>query len=332
MKSNLGTKAAPDGEIKASTYLGTGSRQENRAWLLWYSFTSPREPPKSASFQHMERFRRGRIGSQIILALYILLLISTLAGFVGANKYLFSIVGVVACLLLVATGLNRMGKVNLAGSLVVLAFILYPVAAIITDPNGLSILALPLYGLLVLPLLCTVSFLPPWWVFMIASGNSLFTWISLTYMPRTAELNTLLNIALASTMIPIILIQLLVAVVAYAWVHNTTQALLRADRAEEIAKLERDLALQAEEAARQKQQLEANIQAIVNTHVRVANGDFSARVPLAQNNVLWQIAGPLNNLIARAYRWRLEVLQLKQELLLHQQPGKHIERSRDNHE
>jgi hypothetical protein len=33
--------------------------------------------------------------------------------------------------------------------------------------------------------------------------------------------------------------------------------------------------------------------------MRVANGDYSAHAPLTEENMLWQISGPLNNLLAR---------------------------------
>jgi hypothetical protein len=41
------------------------------------------------------------------------------------------------------------------------------------------------------------------------------------------------------------------------------------------------------------------IEAILQTHVQVSNGDFQARAPLSQDNLLWQIAHLLNNLIGR---------------------------------
>jgi hypothetical protein len=51
--------------------------------------------------------------------------------------------------------------------------------------------------------------------------------------------------------------------------------------------------------AQQKQELESGIEQILQTHVQVANGDFSTRAPLAQDHLLWQIAHSLNNLLAR---------------------------------
>jgi len=52
----------------------------------------------------------------------------------------------------------------------------------------------------------------------------------------------------------------------------------------------------------QKQELESGIQLILETHVQVANGDFTTRAPLTQDHLLWQVAHSLNNLLARLQR------------------------------
>jgi hypothetical protein len=314
LPTNSLNQVSKEDMLGAPVYLDAKPQQGNNVLGWWYRLTSPAEPERSAPFDEQERFRRGRTGSQIILGLYILLLISIPAGFIGTNKYLIPIViGAMICLT-VAAVLNRIGAINPAGVLVVLTFIAFPVLNIVTTSGGLGMEALPLFGLLILPLLCAVSFLPPWYVFVVALGNCLFTWFALAYMPHTAELDAILTVAFTGIITPIILIQIIVSVVAFAWVQGTTQALIRADNAEEIAKLEHDLGQQAKLAAQQKQQLEASIQKIVETHMRVANGDYSARAPLTQDNLLWQIAGPLNNLLARTQNLRQEAYRLQQAL------------------
>jgi len=319
---DLSPRSAPTANNKNAQvplYLTTRPHQENILRRGWYLLAAPPEPKGETSFQEIERFRRGRTGSQIILALYFLLLISIPARFVGTNIYLIPIVIGTACALFIATVFNRLGLINIAGIVVVLTFVAFPILNIVTTPDGLSMLILPLFGLLVLPLLCAVSFLPPWWVFVVALANILFTLFSLTYLPRTAELSAILAIAFAGIVTPIILSQVLVSVVAFVWVSSSTHALLRADRAEELARLEHDMALQSEEAAQQKQRLEGSIQKIVQTHMRVANGDFNARVPVTEENVLWQISGPLNNLLARTQRWRQDASELHHAKLALQQ-------------
>ncbi len=302
----------PQESSRVPSYLATRPHQKNTSLQWWYRVASPSEPASTASFKEMERFRRGRTGSQIILAFYVLLIVAIPAGFVGTNIYLLPIVIGSALVLLIGMVLNRVGMVNFAGAIVVLTFVGFPVANIVSSPDGLSMLTLPLYGLLVLPLLAVVSFLPPWWVFIMAAINSLFAFASLTYLPHTAELSAILAIAYIGILLPIILSQFIVSIVAYAWVRSSAQASVRADQAEELAKLEHDMALQAEVSAQRQQQLEASIQQIIMTHIRVANGDLEARIPLTEDNVLWQISGSLNNLLARAQRWRLDAAEVQQ--------------------
>ena len=301
------------GGAPAPSYL-VARQQESKVFSWWYRIASPPRPASQAPFKEKERFRRGRTGSQIIPALYVLLLISFLSfSFLpGTNPFLTTIVigGLIA--LTVATLLNHMGLVNLAGFIIVLTFMAYPIGDIATTPGGLGMLVLPLFGLLVLPVLCAVSFLPEWWTFVVATINIIFTLFALIYLPQTAELSAILGIDFAGIATPIIINQIIIAVVAYLWVHSTTQALRRADRAEEIAKLEHDLALQAEASSQQKHQLESSIQKIVETHMRVANGDFGARVPLTEDNVLWQISGSLNNLLSRLQRLHQDTIELQQ--------------------
>jgi len=309
---------APPAEMQMPSYL-TEQRQKNKLFHWWYSIASPAEPASMASFKAREYFRRGRTGSQIIPALYLLLFISLPAGFFGTQSFLPIIVAAGLITLTIATVLNRMGRVNIAGFIVVTTFVALPVANIVTTPGGLNMMILPLFGLLILPLLCAVSFLPEWWVFVVALGNCIFTPLSLLLLPKTAELEAILFIGFMTIVTPIILSQMIVSIVAYLWVHSTTQALRRADRAEEIARLEHDLALQAEAAAQQKELLETSIQKIIETHTHVANGDFSARVPLTRDNILWQISGSLNNLLSRLQRLRQDAIELQQtRLALHQ--------------
>jgi len=94
-------------------------------------------------------------------------------------------------------------------------------------------------------------------------------------------------------------LQIIVAFVTYLWVTGAQQAIQRADRAEEIAALEQREIERQQHEIEQKQQLDIGIQQILQTHVQVANGNFSARAPLGRENVLWQIAYSLNNLLAR---------------------------------
>jgi hypothetical protein len=265
----------------------------------WYRVSSPPEPGASAPFQERDLFRRGRTGSQISFFLFLLILTSFPAAFAGSNSLLVIILAISLCVLIVALILNRLKMVNLAGVLVVLSVISGPTANILTTPGGVNTSALPIFGFLVLPVMCAVSFLPPLWVFAVAAVDSLFAFLVLKFFPSTGDLHTVLQTAFPGIVTPVILSQWIVAIIAFLWVTGARSAILRADRAEEIAALEQREIEQQHLQIEQKQRLDADIQLILQTHVQVANGNFTARAPLGRENVLWQIAYSLNNLLAR---------------------------------
>jgi methyl-accepting chemotaxis protein len=78
--------------------------------------------------------------------------------------------------------------------------------------------------------------------------------------------------------------------------------------------------------AEQKRQHDASIRSIVETHTRVANGDLEARVPLTQDNVLWQISGSLNKLLARLQRLSQDTAKVQQMQIALKEAHKEIAR------
>jgi hypothetical protein len=216
--------------------------------------------------------------------------------------------------LTVAAIFNRYRKTSVAGALAVIVLEVGMSANLVRLSlvgGGLSSFDLPLYDVLVIPTLIAISLFPRWVTFSVAALNSLFIVATITLFPKTTELTQALAGAPYDTWFRPVSVQLVAALVCYFWVSNAFQAMKRADSAEEVNKLSQTLAMQQQVVLREKQQLEESIQLIVAVHTQVANGDFSARVPLNQNNVLWSIAGSLNNLLARLQRWRQDALKLQ---------------------
>jgi hypothetical protein len=147
--------------------------------------------------------------------------------------------------------------------------------------------------------LMAVSLLPPRSVFLIVLCNSIFTWASITFLPHAASLNTTAPSSYYNALVSPLALQIIVACVTYLWVQGTRQAIARAER---VAALERTLAERDRAAAEQKRQLEEGIYEILQTHIQVAKGNFEVRAPLARENVLWQVAHSLNNLLSRLQR------------------------------
>jgi hypothetical protein len=99
---------------------------------------------------------------------------------------------------------------------------------------------------------------------------------------------------LKSTELTLLVITLLVLLLEGSFIFRPTTHKLNTTIAE-IVTLEQSI-------AKQKLELEAGIQELLQTHIQAANGDFNVRAPLNQDHVLWQIAYSLNNLLSRIQR------------------------------
>ena len=193
--------------------------------------------------------------------------------------------------------LNRAGRPTVAGLLLV-ALADLPLAAVpATALDGrLDVLTLESFYLLAGAILVAASLLAPWSAFVVAVVNSMLVLATIALMPRTPALAALLasNNAQQALIGPI-LMQAIVAIVAFLWARSTLSAIRRADDAERIAELERRELERTHELAEGVQQLLA-------AHVQLANGNFTIRVPAMRNQMLWQIGNSLNNLIGRLAR------------------------------
>ena len=263
----------------------------------WYSLTAPPEAAENARLEEREAARRGHLAS-VVLFFVILLVLPAIPTAIG-NPILTAILALVIVMDIVALVLNRNGRTNLAGVLVVISIEIGLASSILTVPGGLGPSNLPMLDLMVQAECVAVSLFVPGSVFFVALVNSVFFVAVLNLTPITPELSHLLKTDASRIISSPIILQVIVAIVTYLWVSSANKAIQRADRAEEIAALERrEIELQQREID-QKQQLDTGIQQILQTHVQVANGNFAARAPLGRENVLWQIAYSLNNLLAR---------------------------------
>jgi hypothetical protein len=119
-------------------------------------------------------------------------------------------------------------------------------------------------------------------------------------------------VAFPGIVTPIVLSQLIVSTVAFLWVRGATQALLRADRAEEIAQLEAVEIKRKEEQLALSKQIEEGVQQIIATmNTVVTRNDFSIRVPMSQENILWRVSRSINNLLSRLQGFKQSQEELK---------------------
>lgn len=269
----------------------------------WYGISLPPEPPPEASFKQRDMVRRAQLAS-ILLFWFILVLIVVLVIYViisGIGPVTIGLV-VLAALMLGATYLNRKGQVNIAGFIMATGITLVIWGIILSNKGGLAPENLGLFDLLVYPELFAASLLPVNWVFIWALANSAFVISAFTYAPHNQLMGQLLAVSRVSIIERPIQVQILVSVVLWLWVRNATNAIKRADRAEEFSKLQRIVADQMLEKVNQKRQLESEIQQIESVLDHCASGNLDVRLQQQSGNVLWSISGKLNNLLSRFRR------------------------------
>jgi hypothetical protein len=280
--------AEPSGPWTSS---GDAAARQVNWWLRLTSFGWDR--PQRTLYER-EQARRSRLTSWIILGLMVVCLVLTPLG--GLDPTALTAIGAVGAGLLLAAVLNRRGLVTGAGTLIVFLITGAIAGELVLAPGSLDTVSLPTYDLLGISVIVAASVLPRAFTFVVALINSGFIALDLLLYPKTPQLSQAIDMnGVASLMVRPIALQIILAVVAYLWVRGTDEAIRRADRAEELAQMEHRL-------VEQQRQLEVGVREILRVHVRVANGDYSARAPLAQDNVLFQIASSLNNLLNRLGR------------------------------
>jgi hypothetical protein len=140
-------------------------------------------------------------------------------------------------------------------------------------------------------------------VFPVALSNILFIIAVLALMPRTPALNMMLSSDMAyNTIVQPVSLQIVVAVVSYIWVRSALRAIARADRAEEIAQLQRREAELLRHDAERTRQLDMGSEHLLHVLVRAANGDRAVRANLPPQHLLWRVGNALNLLLTRLRR------------------------------
>jgi hypothetical protein len=283
----------------------------------WYSLSAP--PPVSpvASFAARERVRRGQIASLILLGLLALVVLS-LPEFILTPTLRPSIAILTLCCL-AAIPINRGGNVTATAIVLLVMVDLAVIGALLIADGGLDPLYLPAFYLLVTSELIAVSLLKPISVFIVAIVQSLFILIDVQTQAHTMmweQMITTPGIFYSLVAGPIAL-HLIVALVSYLWVRSAEAALRRADRAEEIALLER-------REIERTNELRDDVRQLLEVHVQLSNGDFNTRAPTLRNRDLWQIGNSLNNLIARLARFSQAASQSQVMLQRMQQEAQRI--------
>lgn len=262
----------------------------------WFRLTVPPEPPASADFATRDRARRGRLGGSLLLGLLAITILTVFIGLGDPATLISALIGVGA--VIVAIILNRSGFVNLAGLIMVALPALVIVLSILGAPNGeLDLLYMPLFDLLAISIVIAASLLAPPAVLIVTLAAVGFTIADILLQPHVATMDALFQSSdgLLTLIARPVAFQIIVGSVGFLWARSTVQSIRRADRAEELAELER-------RELDRTHELEEGVRQLLAVHVHLANGDFNVRAPAIRNSLLWQIGSSLNNLVARLGR------------------------------
>lgn len=279
------------------------------AW--WYQHAAPPDPPPGATFEQRDLVRRGRIASAIMLFLTCILVLVAPIGLLGPNTQIFFTAISIWVVIGLCIVLNRKGKVNLVGFLLCLSIIAGMYASILRAPGGMSLDEKDILYLLIFGELFIGAILPVNWVFFPALMNITFGVVELTTAPHTALFASLLPTSGPTILFRFIQIHILVTAVMWIVGQHAREAIKRADRAEEIARLQHTLAQLNAAQMQDAQRLQYTTQAIIDILTRIAQGDLQARVPLVEGETLWPLVGSLNTLLARYQGARHQAQELE---------------------
>jgi uncharacterized coiled-coil protein SlyX len=292
------------------------SSQERGPVAVWYRLTAPPALPENATYIQKEKIRRGRLLSLIALALILGQGLVTFGSF-RTSVYLGVLDASSLLIYCITLFINKQGKATLAG-IVLVGTLEFTLVTSFLFLGPITPYILPVLALFVVVEVLAASLLPVNSVFVLFLVNSVFIILYLKFQQHDALFEQVLRDGYYynEVILPIAL-QLVVAVVTYLWVRSYTQAIMRADRAEVIAKLEHMVASQKEEVEEEKRQLELGIQQLIVVHTQAINGHINQRIPLPEAKVLWPLAVSLNNLFARlrgSYRAEYELQRMNKAI------------------
>lgn len=272
------------------------SAQESRGGRNWWiRLTTPAIPPEVRQDRRArERQRRAELTS--IVAPFAVLSIGLLIQQALVDP--ITAVGMITASLMMVSALvlNRLGAQVAAALLLILGMDLPLEWSLVSARGGLSAAWLPTFDLFVVPLIAAGFLLSRRYIPALVALHVAVILGDFYLLPKTPDLVSLIQVwGIGVAFQRAIIIQVVGGVLGFVAARSVDQAIARADRAEDLAAIEHEL-------AEQKQQLDEGIRKILETHVRVANGDFNARAPLNPDNVLFQIASSLNTLLNRLGR------------------------------
>jgi hypothetical protein len=197
--------------------------------------------------------------------------------------------------------LNRLGQTTLAAAGYVLS-VTIAISILVLSAGKVTNVSVPDYDLYMIPTLIASLILSRRYLPVVVIAQiAIILGIYLT-LPKDdvlmSELVKYRDGSIYSGIFDAILLQISSGIVGYLGASSMERALIRASRAEELAEARSYIDEQNRLITQQKQRLEQGIAVLKETQSRVANGDYSARAQL-QDNELFPLAISFNLLVER---------------------------------
>ncbi len=277
-------------------------------WIAWwYRLAAPVAPQKEElTVAERDFLRRGKLIS-------IGFLISIIQIFVAFESVRENPIPILAPTLLISlvilalgTVLNRFSTVQRRGLSLAASIILM----VLTEgsmigqllPGPLGLYQWALMTLLVVALMFSVLLFPSWVVFVVAALNCSAIAVLLIFVPKDAQLLFYLQHQPYIIWVLPLTVQITPALVSFIVLSSLREHIARADYAEELSRLQQDLAAQKAKELEHAQMLERTVQEISTVLTNVANRQWNSRIQLGQMNILPSVTGQINNFIGRYIR------------------------------
>ncbi len=270
------------------------SPYSNFTW--WFRLTAPVSAQQYATLldrQQRERMRRAMLTS--IIAPFIL--IAPLF-FIPLVKDIVTALAVIIIMLtsVMTLVLNRFGQQHLAALLLILSIECVIEGALIAAPGGIESGWLPTFDLFAIPLVIAGMLLSRRFVWGFMFLHIAFILGDFYLLRHAASLEVLIKLwnGLGVVFVRPIVIQVGLCLLSYIQLLSTDEAIARADRVEDMAKLEHIMA--------ERRQLEVSAHQLMEIHSQIRRGNYKVRANVPQGNVLWDVSYSLNNLLMRLER------------------------------
>jgi hypothetical protein len=295
------------------------------AW--WFRISLPQRGPDTTPAER-ERTRYARLTSGFSLVILVLGTITVTYGVATSINPAAPIIEVGAYIcVLIALVCNKFGFNVAAALLLIININVDSVGNLLTNP--LDPVFTPALCTLVISIVLAGSLMPPIYSILVAGLNcAIIIFISI-YQVHTPAYDAWLKVGYGSLLIALpVAMQIIVAVVTYAIMNNLINTIRRADRAEEIVALQKEIVEFQRRRSEDREQLERGITTIAQAYSSIANGDLDTRVQVPPESVLWQVVAPLNTLLNRAQNWKQNADQWEKTLLAIRYVRQELQRAR----